>query len=235
MASFIKTIDQGLRSILFTKFGTLMGLESEAQGVFLYPKAVAMRKAAERTTKDAVEFISCWRVNTKHDWARQRTVVARRGMTLVLQDSDADSYGDGDSTSVVTVKAVPVEMEYEVSFWTKDLDMVNQTDELYLFWHQAFPRLSLYYEDLYPLELYLQFGDIMDESTIEDMFTQGLYFVHTAPIKVNGWIFTTSSIPTIKTVIITFYDEDDIESITTFVQDPDSSLELFSKEYDLTE
>jgi hypothetical protein len=231
MNSFLSLIDVGLAADLYTKFGTLLGLSTIKQDVLFYPKEIAQRERAERVGDNVLEFISYWRVQVATDWERARTPLARRGISMPYEDESGD-------TQTIVVRTVPVKMSYMVWFWTKKKDVLNQIIETYLLWQQTDPNLSLLYQDTYPLELDLHFGDIIDESVVAEQYDKGMYFVHSMPIEVEGWAFISTD-PTnniINTIYLSCFDKDDIETYTELIEQSDDydatkavTLKLFDK------
>lgn len=199
MSSFIKVLDFGMKSLLYTKFEDIMGLTNINKDLVLAPKEVAQRLIGEKRGKQSVDFISLWRDMPRPSWERQRTPVARHGMYM--------AYTDGHHTDMVNVKAYPVDLNYVVHFWTLDLDKVMQVSETYALWQQNDPNLNINYNDIYPLEIDMHFGQMMDESPLEAMFEKGVYFVLSAPIALDAWIFELDSDKTIKKIVISIYDE----------------------------
>ena len=205
MASFLQIIDLGLRALLFTKFEDILNLDDINRGVVFYPKDIAFRKMSEKKGESITEFVNVWRTSTALDWERQRTPVARRGMSL--------SYTDVNKTSSIVAKAVPVKLEYSVNFWTKDREVLNEITEKYLFWLQDDPNLDLNYtvgENEYPVELDLHFGVLTDESNVEQMYEKGTHFCMGVPINIDGWIFTSSEIGTILKIKLCLRDKNDL-------------------------
>ena len=198
MAAFLQTIDLGLRALLYTKFYDILNLESINRGVLLYPKEVAFRMMSEKKGAMISEFVNVWRTRTTPSWERQRTPVARRGLRV--------AYTDGNQTDTITVKAMPVDLDYDVYFWTKDIENLNLIAERYLFWQQDSPNLNLFYNTDYPAELDLHFGELVDESNVPDMLNRGNHFVMKVPIKVDGWIFTSEEIGVIQKIELLLYD-----------------------------
>jgi len=224
----LKVIDEGLRTLLFVKFGTIFGLDSlEDDLVMLYPKAIALRKAAEKYDKSSLEFINFIRTETNVDWSRQRTPLARRGIYLGYTN-------DATREDIVTVYAVPVSLRYDIWFWSKDREIVNAAAEEYLFWQQRDPNLDLRYNNEWELEYDLHFGDITDESTYEEMYDIGIMHVYHAPITVDGWVFKGYEAKSIKKIVITIWDRDEIESITEFLASPDEGLKVAEFEEEFT-
>jgi hypothetical protein len=194
----LNVIDIGLRANLFSKFGDILGLESINRGVIFYPKEIAFRQISEKKGEAITEFINTWRVVTAPDWERQRTPVARRGINV-----------NGG-----VVKAMPVKLNYKTWFWSKDLDKLNLVTERVLFWPQNNPRLDLVYTvngNDYPVELYLKFSEITDESNVDQMFEKGTHFCMCVSIDIEGWIFVgTVSDGIINKIILKIYDKDSL-------------------------
>ena len=199
MASFTKTIDDAIKSAVYTKFEDYFDLESETTGIVFAPKQVAQRMLAEKRGDASVEFISIWRGpgNLGFDWKRQNTAVARKGLNLQYVDSNTKA-------AIVTIKAVPVKMHYDMWFWSRDLDKLNLATEAYLKWKQDFPNLVLNYQNIYPMEMYMKLGDPVDESNY-DIYNRGKYYVTRLPLDLEGWLLTSLSSSTILTIILDIY------------------------------
>jgi hypothetical protein len=171
-----------------------------------FPKNIAQRKIAEKRGEGSVEFISLWRTDIGFDWTRQRTPTARNGIEL--------AYTDANKTAIFTAKAVPAKMNYELVFWSKDLDKMTQAIEAYLMWKQVYPNIVLYYNDLYEMNLYMKFGNVVDRSDY-NIYEKGLYFVYSMPIEVEGWILTNFSPKTILSIVVdVYYREGEIPNTT---------------------
>lgn len=233
----LKLIDVGMRALLYSRFSTILSLPSISKGVILWPKETALRKFAEKKGNAQLEFISFMKTGTRKDLIRSRTPAARRGITLSYVDS-------GTKVARHQVKAVPVLLDYEIRFWSQDLDKINEIIESMLFWKYQDPNLDMNYDDKFPLEFDLLFGEnLVDESTTFEEYEKGKYHVLKANITVEGWVFSGIEIKTIHTVIITFWDQNGLESPYTEVLDSSDSsydsslvtvLKLFTKNYDLT-
>ncbi|MHA1591097.1 MAG: hypothetical protein ACTSUP_01170 [Candidatus Heimdallarchaeaceae archaeon] len=229
MASFLKTIDFGLRTLLFNKFDDILNLESINRGVILYPKEVAFRMISEKKGAMLSEFINLWRTKTAPSWERQRTPVARRGFRL--------AYTDNNQTDTITVKAMPVDLSYDIWFWTKDIDNLYLIAEKYLFWQQDNPNLSLYYNTTYPVELDLHFGEMTDESNVFDMLNRGNHFCMRVPIRVDGWVYTSEEIGVIQKIELVLYDNTNLseyrecisEATDYYDADTEQALRLYEE------
>jgi len=195
--SFIKTLDESMKSLVFTKFGTYFGLTDIDSDIVFFPKDIQMRKIAEKRGSDSVEFIGLWRTGVEFDWARNNSPIARRGLNL--------QYTDAGRSEMIIAKAVPVKISYDMWFWTRCLDTMMTATESYLFWQFSNPNLVLNYLDQYPLELDLKFGPVIDESPLGQVYDKGTYFVSRMPIYLDGWIFTTFTSKTILTIILDVY------------------------------
>lgn len=196
--AFIKDIDENLKTLIFTKFATDLGLTVQNTGIVLEPREVSLRKIAEKRSQNSVEFISIWRESVELDKSRMNSPVARRGFYL--------TYTDDDQTDLTTVKAIPVKLRYSIRWWSRDFDKVTDAVERYLFWPHSDPNLIFNYEDLYPLEFdIIPQGDVIDESTITTQYNTGLYFVNRADIVLDGWIFDSFSTKTVLEIEVNTY------------------------------
>lgn len=226
MVSFTHSIDLALKMLLYQRFGDILKISSQSsvdadninEGVVQVPREVALRVVAEKRGENFLNFINFWRVGTSPAWDRQRTPVARRGMYLATSD---------DKTDTVHVKAVPVDLNYNIWFWSKDLDKVYQCIEEYLLWQQDDPNLKLKYNEQYEIEPDIHFGEIVDESTVDEMYDKGLIFTFKMPIKIDAWILKGESFKTISKLVLTFYDKNSITNYSEIVvEDSDQDTEL---------
>ena len=196
--SFIKTLDDNFKALVFTKFKSDLDLTTQNTGIVLEPRDVSLRKIAEKRGQNSVEFISVWRESVELDRNRINAPIARRGLSL--------NYTSGTTTDILTVKAIPAKIKYSIRFWSRSLDKVSDAIETYLFWIHSNPNLIFNYVDLYPLEFdIIPQGIITDESTILTQYNTGLYFVNKAEITLDGWILSASSIKTILQIILNVY------------------------------
>ena len=225
-SSFTKTIDLTLKTLLYHKFGDILGINSQSsveedninEGVIQLPKEVALRVIAEKRGENFLEFINFWRVGTSPSWGRQRTPLARRGMWLSRTE---------DKLQTTHIKAQPIDLNYNIWFWSKDLDKVYQCIERYILWQQQNPKISILYDDKWELTPDLHFGEIVDESTVPEQFETGLIFVYKLPIKIDGWVLEGFSIGTITKIVLKVYDKDDVTDYEEIiVEDSDQDTEL---------
>jgi len=197
--SFIQTIDLSLRSLIFNKYKDIMDWTDENKDVLFYPKEIALRKRAERVGEGIVEFANIWQVSAGFDWNRQRTSAARNGILMKYTDENSKD-------SISTVKAIPLNLEYNVWYWSKNLDLLKQIAERYSFWWHRDPSIDLVVNGDYPLDLKMHFGDVYDESTVDQQFDEGSYYVIRTPIRVEAWVFETFDQKTIKYIHVELFD-----------------------------
>ena len=194
--SFISTMDKGIEALVFSKFSEFLFINDPNQDSVFYPERLAQRKIAEKRGEGTVEFISVWREGIEFDWERQRSTLARRGMTM--------NYTSSGRTEIVTIKAVPAKISYKFLLWSRDLDWLMHAAEAYLSWIHDTPNLILYYNGLYEMDMYMKFGPIVDKTNY-DIYEKGQYFVYEFPISLDGWVLTSITTKTILTIILDLY------------------------------
>lgn len=228
-SSFIKLIDLSLQGALFTKFESILKLDTINNGIINFPSQIALREIAEKRGNVELEFINVWRTSTAPDWNRMRTPAARRGLTM--------DYTDANKTAITWIKTVPAKLEYEVCFWTQYQERLNLITERYLFWQQETPNLDIdltvSYDSVefsYPTKLQLHFGPLVDESNIEEKFEKGQIFKLKVLVTVDGFVFVSDSVKTIKTIYFTVYDKDSLSTTADYseviVEDSNQDAEL---------
>jgi hypothetical protein len=195
--SFISTMDKGMESLIFSKFSSFLKIDDSNKDIVFYPERIAQRKIAEKRGEGTVEFISVWRDGIEFDWERQRSTLARRGMTMQYTDSS-------DRTSIITIKAVPAKISYKFLLWSRDLDWIMHAAEAYMSWIHDTPNLILYYNGVYEMDMYMKFGPIVDKTNY-DIYEKGQYFVYEFPITLEGWVLTSITTKTILTIILDLY------------------------------
>jgi len=217
MASLGKEYDDGLKALLFSRFKTILGIDNLEQkyGIVQAPEEIALREMSERRQEHFLDFISFYRSSFSPSWSRQRTALARRGIWL---------------SKTTHVKAQPIDFNYNVWFWSKDVDKLYEAIEHYIFWQQEYSKISLIYNDTYEITPDLHFGDIVDESTYADKYEKGIIFKFRMPIKIDGWILkSVEAADIIEKIRLTVYDKDDLDSDdyeTIYVEDSSQDTEL---------
>ena len=237
--SFLVSYDLAIKTVLYNKFASILGIDTQSSsteeninlGVLQSPKEVAQRKVAEKRGETFLEFINFWRVGASFSWQRNRTPLSRRGMQVATGPGGLDS---------VHVKSVPIDLSYNAWFWSQDLDKMYQVIEDYVFWQQNNPNISLLYTDLndntYELTPDLHFGEIVDESTVAEQYSQGIIYTYRMPIKLDAWVLKGLSFKTIQKIVFTLRDKDEVTNYEEIiVEDSNQNTELeavlrFSKE-----
>jgi hypothetical protein len=195
--SFISIMDKGLQTLIFNKFKSYLHITDQNRDSVFYPLEISQRKIAEKRGEGTVEFISVWRDGLEFDWNRQRSTLARHGLKMQYVNSSSKS-------EIVTVKAVPVTINYKFWLWSRDLDWIMQAAEAYLFWVHVYPQLVLYYNGLYEMDMYMKFGPIVDRTNY-NIYEKGQFFVYEFPITLDGWVLTSINTKTILKIILDLY------------------------------
>ena len=218
----IKIIDEAVKVLLFERYKDEMEIDNLNTDTAFFPKDVALRIIGEKRAEVGLEFINVWRTATRRNLSRERTPLARKGLPLQYTDPSG-------KTDIEYAKAMPVDLDYSAWFWSKDKDKLNRVIEEFIFWKHQDPNVNLYYESLFPVEYDMLFGDVIDESPVEEMYNIGMYFVIRLDFTVQGWVFDSDTIKTVHKVFLKIYDD----------VDPGGPLErsvlLFEAEYDLTQ
>ena len=205
MSSFIKIIDEALKTTVFEKFKTDMGLTTQNTSLVFEPRDVVLRKIAEKRGQNSVEIISLWRERFDRALNRENVVLSKKGIPL--------AYSDGTQSGIWTAKAAPIKIDYSLRFWSRSLEKVTQAAETFIFWKWNTPKLIFNYETDYPLEMNINPElPILDESTIVRQYDIGLYYVSLMNFSVEGWLLTTpSSSKTILTIILKVYTREVVD------------------------
>ncbi len=200
MASFIETIDNGVRALVYTKFQTAMGFTNQLNETAIWPKKVAQREVAEKLGKAVLGFANVWCESAKFAWNRQRTGVAKQGLGV--------AYTAADKKTVITYKAVPVDLQYNFWLWSfQDWSKLRTAMDAYIFWQQKNPKLLLNIDSVYPMNMDLHFGEVVDESDVEGKFDKGDVFVYRFPVMVDGWCVEASSDKPIHSIHLAIYND----------------------------
>jgi hypothetical protein len=214
VGSFLTVTDIGLSGLLFLKFKDILNLNKVQDSVVQFPKEIAQREVAERRGGHEVEFINYWRSSISPDWQRMRTPAARRGTWVPYDTGDT-----GDDPLAINVRAIPVSIDYDIWFWSKDKDKLNQIFDTYLFWTHTNPNLSMNYRDQFPLNMYLKIGALSDESIVSQRYEKGMYFIYRMPLNIEGWTFLSEEpiSNVIMAIDLTCYDKNDLEVYTEVI------------------
>ena len=223
--SFTYNYDIALRTLAYTRFGSILGIntlgssdsESINKGVVLCPKAIAQRWVAEKRGETFLEFINIHPSKYAFSWARNRTSVGRKGLRYTKSD-----------TTMGVVTADPIDLTYNMWFWSQDLDKVRLCMEKYIQWQHDSPKIDLVFETDFEMNPDLRFSPVIDESAIEDIFNTGKIWVYRMPVSIEGWIPKLgTNIGKVYKIRLTTYDKDEIEDYTEVaVEDGNQNTEL---------
>lgn len=223
--SFTYSYVVALRTLLYTRFASILGLaelrddsaDAVNKGVIYCPKRIAQRTISEKRGETFLEFINFYQSSFRFSWNRQRTVLARRGIPVLKANG-----------GYTRVKANPVDLSYDIWFWSNSLDKVYLCLESYVRWQHDTPKIVLTYNDEYALNPDLTFGAPVDESSINDVFNLGKIWCFSLPLNIEGWLPDEDSVfGQIEKIQVTTYDKDSVTSISTvYVEDSNQDTEL---------
>lgn len=216
MQSVLYTYDVAMQMLMFTRFASILGINSELtdtdsvnKGVVLCPRGIAEREIAEKRAQIFLEFINVYRTSVAFSWPRQNTLVARRGFTYLKPTG-----------GVGVIKADAVDIEYSAGFWSNDLDKINLCVEKYLQWQHETPKITLLFNNEFGMNPDIQFNGVVDESRIEDVFEDGKVWTFRMTAKLDGWlpkINEADDTKLIQKIQLTTYDKDTISDYSTIV------------------
>ncbi len=215
MDSVLYTYDVTMQTLLYTRFSSILGINSELtqadsvnKGVVLCTKGIAEREVAEKRGQVFLEFINTYRTSTAFSWARQNTLIARRG--FVYQKA-AGGLG--------VVKADATDIEYTAWFWSNSLDKVNLCIEKWLQWQHETPKIQLIFNNEFEMNPDIQFIGVADESRIDDVFENGKVWTFRMTARVDGWLpkWSDEAPKVIQKICLTTYDKDSVSSYSTIV------------------
>ena len=214
MNSVLYIYDVAMRALVFSRFASILGINSEAtdedsinKGVVFVPKGIAEREVAEKRGQTFLEFISVYRQSVQFSWQRQNTLVARRGFNYTRASGE-----------IGNIRADATDIGYGMWFWSNDLDKVNLCVEKYLQWQHETPKITLLYDDEFVLNPDIQFSAVVDESDIEDVFEDGKVWTFKMTAKIDGWLpKLTTTEKQIQKIQLTTYDKDDVSSYSAIV------------------
>jgi len=174
-------IDMGIGLALYNKFSTYLGNLPQLDTVIFFPNEVAQREYSEVQGASKVDFISYFRNQTEFSWSRNRSTTATIGVPVNFTDSNLDGQ--------IFVKAIPVDMGYEIIFWHHDLDVLNVLIENFYFWLYSNPTLEIYLQN-YQTSIYANMTGAPSEdfSTVNNMYSVGKYWVYRQQMKIEAWL-----------------------------------------------
>lgn len=177
--SNIGLISLAMKSLLYTKFATTMGLTNQNTDISFYPSEIAYRETMEKKGKDILNFISFWVRSFSPALERRRLPTGLTGLSL------ASASGEG----IITGKAFPVNLNYDIDFWVhpKGLDTLMQVVDDYFYWLYSNPNINLTFNG-YELPMQLFFSGLEDTSPHSQRYNDGKYLVYRTSIKVDGWL-----------------------------------------------
>jgi len=185
ITSLTYTYDVAMRSLAYTRFGSILGIdvlaatveESINKGVIICPKGIAQRMVAEKRGENFLEFINIYPSEFAFSWDRNRSNVARRGFRY-----------QKTPTSIGVVQADPIDLTYDMWFWSTSLDKVRLCMEKYIQWQHDAPKLSITFFNNFSMNPDISFNPVVDESAIEDIFNTGKVWVYKMTARIEAWL-----------------------------------------------
>lgn len=208
----LELCDDSLRQLLFTRFSAVVPeIADEYKDVIFCPEDLALRQHAEGNANDQLDFISFWRPGPEFSWDRNRTSVSRRGLDVKI------------GPDVKNTKVIPVDLGYNVIFWTKSLMKLNAFVKEYLFWIQENPNLNV---NMLTGTDDAEFDMHYDPVSIwtSDWFNEGRYHKGKTQLKVDAWLAKETAVDPklIEKIIFRLYVGDYNE---TSPHDQDATLQ----------
>jgi hypothetical protein len=193
----IKEIDFGLRSMLFDLTKTpLKVTDLELDSAFMH-KSVTFRHVAEKRSKASLEYMSLWRDGISRDVARNNSFVARQGLNA--------NYDFQGKQAVHNIKARAIKLNYTLRVWSKNLEPATDAVEELLWMQDRNARLAVIVDDVYPMEFFLNFGDVTDESTWDEKYNAGLIVCLSMPITLEGFLIKADTEKIIHRILVKLY------------------------------
>lgn len=176
--TFLALIDEAIKARIFHKFKGFMNFVDLDTDGSIWPKAIALRKRAEKLGADKVEFFNVWRSNTSYSFKRANTVLALKGL-------DVPNMIDAGT---VNYKFVPRDLRYSIWFWSQYKDRLNKVEESFMFWDYRNPKLDLILDEYYPLPMDIMTGETTYEVSNEEIFSKGNFHVLRLDLTLEAYI-----------------------------------------------
>ena len=219
--NMVRVTCEGVMVEIADYFGAVMPAAEINKDILFTPDDLALRMRGEKTepgkrknlddkTEPAdeykLDFLNVWLQNMTFSWKRQHTPIARQGLATRYLETTP-----GDKKNIEMFRAVPVDMLFSMTYWTKYKDNMDKIIEAFMFWTQEDPNINLFYDDNKPLELdvIIDTSVTQDDQKIANMFKDGKYWKHTFNFTVESWMFKGVAIKTLKKIIIDMYAVDE--------------------------
>jgi len=220
----IKPIVEAVAITISERFGYILPSNVINKDILYVPDDLALRFRAEKTerkpTTDAngniivddkytLEFANIWIDSMEFSWKRQRSSVARQGIGTEFKSVTPDGREIWKMH-----KAVPVDITFRVSFWTKYKEKMDEFVQEFMFWQQDNPNINLFYDDDKKLDFDVLIGVLpeTDDTKISKMFQEGKYWKHSFRFVVEAWIFREVAVRTAKEIILDMYLSPDLKT-----------------------
>jgi hypothetical protein len=217
MENMIRKTTEGVVLAVADKFGLILPSREINKDIMYQPDEIALKMRSMITPKSRVvgssgkeevsnkyslDFINVWAKDMRFAWKRQRSALALVGLSTQYKNVAVNG-----KENIEMFKAVPVDIEYAISFWTSYKEKMDEFLQEFMFWQFEDPNINLFYDENKPLELDIIFDPsaAMDDSKIAKMFTEGKYWKHTVTITVESWLLRGVMVKTAKTIVLDGY------------------------------
>jgi len=214
MTNMIRSITEALVLEVADRFSDALPSERINKDIIYQPIDIALRERAERqvdsktaeSAKYDLEFINVWLEDLVYAKSRRRIGVSRFGPMTSFNDPNSKTF-------VKMHRAVPADLTYSITFWTKYKDRMDTFLQEFTFWQEDNPNVGLYYEE----DKRLEFDIIVDPATVsaeqvKSMFIEGKYWRYTVNILVEAWILRNVEVRTAKEIQLEAYIADDLKT-----------------------
>lgn len=208
------------------RFGKVLKSSVVNKDILYAPDELAFRMRAEKdgrkittdsegliqpTDKYTADFMNVWCTSIDFSWERQRTSVARSGI-----GSNYSDVTPGGKEKAVIQRAVPVDMTFSVSLWTKYRENVEHFIQEFMFWQQDNPNIELFYDEDKKMEFDVKIGPRVeyDDLSVKQQFLEGKYWKYTFSFVVEVWVVKGQAVRTALHIILDMY------AVTIFPEPP---------------
>ena len=222
--NMIRTLTEATMIKISERFGACLKNNRINTDIIFCPDETALRWRAEKdgrslttnaedkieySDKYVLEFLNIWVTDMVFSWERQRTSAARSGI-----GTEFKSLSTGSKEFWMMHKAVPVDITFTVSFWTRYKERMDKFVQEFMFWQQERPMIELFYDNDKKLEFFVSIGThvIHDDLSIKNMFKEGKYWKHTFDFVVEAWVIKGIPIRTAKKIVLDMYISDDLQT-----------------------
>lgn len=225
MTNTLRKIIEGTVIHVADRFGPILPKAAINKDIIYMPTDIALRTRAERyvdkkggdSSKYQLEFINVWLEDILYSKPRRRTPIARSGISTQYDNATT-------KTAIKMFKAVPADLTFSLTMWTKYKDKIDDFISEFIFWQQENPNIEFFIDGDKKVEFDVLIDPALskDDLTVSRMYQDGKYWKHTYQFLVEGWLFKGVAIKTAKEITLTAYYGEYEAGVT-----PDDERKLF--------